>query len=843
MPTPLECINIKARAGRVNQTLVDELNAMAAEMRASGGTAEANAMADRLIRALEDRLQTRQVQTSLQFAAYNRITKHQADMQARPTSRRKQVGMEIFRSLLTRDPRGEFFSPDLPSIETLRNSIRADAHALWTDGLEALRTKNLGLSQEKALAEDVLRALYDPQASVSQVAKDAAEQWKNVDSYLVKRGKSVGFDIKERRDWRVPQTHDTLAVRYAAGKDVPLGDPRHRDAWKAAITPKLDRSKIISRATGLAMTDAELDRLLDEVFESISTNGMNALGNIRVGSGQRRPARMADRHSEERVLVFKDADSQIAYDKEFGSGGDYFSLMVGHIDRRASEIAAVTVLGPNPDLSIDLMYQRARAIDGVDPTAILNDYEELMGRKEAPWNPGFAAFNRGMRNVLVASQLGGAFLSALSDGAFVGMTAAFNGMNPLKVLGKQGARFMRGAFDAEDRLFAIRMGLVAEEAAGSALSAGRVMGEFDGAGATRKMADVVMRASLLSSWTQVGRHSFGLEMLGHLADNASKSFDALDEPLKRSLAQRGVNAADWDVARRAQMRTRNGVSFMDFTEIAKIDPTVASKIHATVLEEMEFAVPSSSVRTRSALKGGVMGSRIQTAGSLWGEVARNVAMYKSFPVTLMYTHMARAGITPRVLIGQDLTRIKGGYFGSMLFLTTVMGALSMQGKQFAAGKEPIDPFAQDDPQISLRFWGAAMVQGGGLGLFGDFLFNDHSRFGKTFTMSLIGPAAGLLDDSISLGQNLYGAAAGTLLDGDRPNVQRELANMLRNYTPGGNLWYARLALERELFDFIQESIDPEYADSFRQRARRANRDFHTPYWWKPGESRLNPLRD
>ncbi|MEE4109527.1 MAG: hypothetical protein V2I24_09280 [Halieaceae bacterium] len=841
MPTPLECIAIKARKGTVNQALVDELLDMAEQMRVGGAATDALIEADRLIRNLEDRLQTREIQTSLQFAAYNRITKYQADMEQRATSRRADRGQEIMRSIITRDPRAEFASSDLPNIETLRNVIRGRAHALFASGLENLRSKYLGLKQERVLAQDVLRALYDENAPVSQVAKDIAKQWQRVDNYLVRRAKAAGFDIKERRDWRVPQTHDTIAIRYAAGKNVPPGDPRHREAWKDAIRGKLDQSKIISRRTGQAVTDTELDELLDEVFENISTNGLNAIGNLRVGSGKRRPARLADRHSEERVLVFKDADSQISYDEQFGSGGDYFSLMVGHIDRRATEIAAVQTLGPNPDLTLDLMYQRARAIDnGRDPVAMMNDYKELMGRAESPWGPRFAGFSRAVRNVLVASQLGGAFISALSDTAFVSMTAHFNGMNAGKVFGRQVSRYIRGAFDKEDRLFAVRMGLVAEEAAGSAISAGRVVGEFTGAGVTRRMADFVMRSTLLSSWTQVGRHSFGLEMLGHLADQSGKAFDQLDEPLRRSLAMRGVNATDWDIARKAAPRERNGVKFMDFDSIAEVDFNVAAKIQATVLEEMEFAIPSSSVRTRSALKGGIFGSEITRSGTFWGEMMRNTGMYKSFPVTLMYTHMARAGVTPRTLIGQDLVKVKAGYLAPMIFMTTVLGAMSLNSKAWLAGKEPIDPFNPEDATQATKFWLAAMVQGGGLGLFGDFLFSDHSRFGKTFTQSVIGPAYSALDDVVRLAQN----AAVTGATGDGSNVGRELSRIVSNYTPGSNIWYARLVLEREVFDWLQETLDPEAQDSFRQKANRAQRDFGTPFWYAPGQhSGINPLRD
>lgn len=836
MPTPLECIQIKGRKGIVNQKLVDELMELADEARAAGATANSVAEADRLIRQLERRLKTRQVQTSLQFQAYHRITQYQERMyrsRRALLSRREVGGQELFRSLLTRDPRMEFVA-DIPNVETLRNTIRADAHALWAGGLENLRTKMLGLKQEKALSQDVLRALYDPQdPRISQVARDIAEEWKRVDQYLVRRAKAAGFDLVERRDWRMPQSHDTIAVRQAAGKGVDVNDvAAHRQAWKDYISPRLDRNAIISRATGEPVTDAELDTLLDDIFENIRTNGLNKLGDIRQGSGKRRPGRLADRHMEERVLVFKDADSQIEYERRFGNGDDYFSTMVGHVDKRATEVAMVEVLGPNPDETMDLMYQRARALDdGRDPLGLQNDYEEITGRQESPHNDTLAQSSRGLRNVLVSAQLGGAFLSALSDVSFGAITAVFNGMSPTRVLGKSLYRFAFGQHSAEERAFAVRMGLVAEEASGSALAAGRLVGEMIGPQSTRTLANVIMRGSLLSSWTQAGRHAFGLEMFAFLADNAGKTWDQLPANLRRSMGLRGIGEADWNVARSAAFTERRGTNFMDVRNIAKVDADVASKIHALVLEEMEFAVPSSTVRARAALKGGA-GGRLQQAGTIGGELWRNIGMYKNFPVTLMYTHLARVGFTPDM---SNMDRI--GYLASTVGLTTLLGAMALNSKNIAAGKEPVDPF-EAPAEDQIKFWTAAMLQGGGLGLFGDFLFADHSRFGKTFSQSLAGPAFGFADDVVKLGQNAVGELGGIagVPGAGEANFGREVARFVSNYTPGSNLWYARLAMEREVFDRLQRMLDPEANESFRQKANRAQRDFGTPYFWAPGET-------
>ena len=54
--------------------------------------------------------------------------------------------------------------------------------------------------------------------------------------------------------------------------------------------------------------------------------------------------------------------------------------------------------------------------------------------------------------------------------------------------------------------------------------------------------------------------------------------------------------------------------------------------------------------------------------------------------------------------------------------------------------------------------------------------------------------------------------------------------------PGRSLWYARLALERLIFDELERAIDPKAAKSFRLIEQRARRDFGATVlraagWW------------
>lgn len=830
---PFECYRQKVRAGRVTQKSLDEVTELRDLMQRAGNDPDQIAQAQRVLDAMKRKTEIRRIQTGLQFMAYRRAIDVMGQVKGsrRSVAGRQVAGMEAAMSMLSRDPRGEFIGH--ANVETLTNTIIGQAHSRFIGTLEALRRKGLGLvdsNDQKALSLDILKALYGD-TSVSKAAKAYADAWKATEKYLLMEAKRAGADIVERQDFRIPQRHDPASFRRAAGDSTRVED--HRAQWKQDILPALDRDAMLSRATGKPLTDDELDGLLDEMYDTVSSDGLNRFENAQVGrggaAGKTRPRRLADRHTMERFIVFRSAEAQMEYNKKYGGDYDLLSIMTSHIDRRAREAATMQVLGPDPDATIDLLSKRAKAIDNRDPTGLTGLYNELVGRLESPHSEAWASGGRAVRNVLTAAQLGGAFISALADVSFQAVTAGFNGMSFGRVFGSQMRQWVRGGYDTSDTVFAARLGLVAEEWSGSALAATRVMGELNGPRATRKMVDAVMRASLLASWTQSGRHAFGTEMLGHLGDQVGRTFDEMEPATRRALERRGLTADEWDAIRSVPLvmrdESRPQAKFMSVPDIiAAGHRNAAMKVMQMVQEEIEFATPSSSVRARANLKGSFGGGEGTQAGTIIGEITRMVGMYKSFPVTLAYTHLSR------MLFDPALGKMGRMRYGAKMFIsTTIMGAMAYNAKAILAGKEPIDPFDTDEWGRSVGFWGAAALQGGGLGLFGDFLLNDHSRFGKGFTMSALGPGASLADDVVKL---MQGAAPAAYEEDS--NYGRELNRFIRNYTPGGNLWYARLAFERVVMDELQGMMDPDANESWRAQINRAKRDFGQDYWWAPG---------
>ena len=52
--------------------------------------------------------------------------------------------------------------------------------------------------------------------------------------------------------------------------------------------------------------------------------------------------------------------------------------------------------------------------------------------------------------------------------------------------------------------------------------------------------------------------------------------------------------------------------------------------------------------------------------------------------------------------------------------------------------------------MGVRYWINAAIYGGGLGIFGDFLFADQNRYGGSMAKTMAGPVISFLDDLVRL---------------------------------------------------------------------------------------------
>lgn len=699
-----------------------------------------------------------------------------------------------------------------------------------TDATKELRAKGiLGQKVDFLLAEKValeMRGKDTGDAAAKRLAGVFAEAFEEARVEFNKQG----GDIKKRPDWGTPQFHDVIAILNGS-----KGPGTAKAEWKAFVTPLLDLEKM-RLPNGAPLTPGQLDVALNTIFRAFSTGkpavapwASKATANMRL---------------DHRFLVFKDADSWLTYNRRYGEK-DVFAGFVHHLDGLAREVALMRTLGPIPEAGFLALQNAVRETAGYNIRHgnfnrvqnwarkkgwRVNGPEGQAYRLQSAWDtvagnngniPGtLQQMSAAVRAMNTTTKLGGAALSSLADEGTMAMTAAWNGISMVGVMRRE----IQQLTSEEQRVWAMRAWIGWESWMRAGVATNRFADEAIGKGFYANAAEATMRASGLNALTDARRAAFGMEFLGALGDAASKPLAVirLENPkLARALEHYAISDKDWAAMRENGLVDFDGAKYVHPEALANSGhphaEDLVEKLMRMVLTETDFAVPTPGALERSMV---TMGTR---GGTGAGEVVRHLGQFKSFSITMATTHLSRA-------FNQAGLRGKANYLIPYVIVTTGAGAVALQAKAVAYGKTPLD-------MTRPSFWLAALAQGGGLGLFGDYLYQGlggQNRFGNSFATSLLGPTFGMFTDSMSLFSDTVG--------GDlAPKQVTDYA--LRHLVPGSSLWYTRLMLERAFTDQLKLlSDEPSARRTFAAKEAFASSQ-GSEFYWKPGHLLPNMMED
>lgn len=684
------------------------------------------------------------------------------------------------------------------NFEAKRDALIAQANAQMGEGLKKFEPTLFGGKGKDfdANAENLVKEIFGIRtgdAAMSALAKS----WGEVSEYLRVRFNKAGGDIPKLDGWGLPQKHDARRIREAGA-----------DAWRDFVRDRLDWEKMVDFETGLPMTPVKREAFLADVYETITTNGLNKLNPETVKSGR---GMLANAHREHRVLAFKDADAWMEYCREFG-GNNPVNAMIDHIQRMAADISEIELFGPNPEQMREIILNYARRENvyaskeaGIGVERFKNLWDEMTGAVNGGEDGFIARLGSFTRGWLAASQLGGAFLSSMTDPATAAVVAAFNGMGVHKYLG----RFAKMIFSSNDRSAAVRLGLIADGMSRVMQQSYRYTGERFDATLGQRLNRAVMRASFLDAWTKANQFAFQMELSAALAKEAGKDPSRIKGGIGAMLRRYGLTNDEWARIGQIGVTDVDGQRFLSLAEVYRNDVRLGEKLQNMFLSERDAAVIGSNLRTAAVMHQGTK------AGTWQGQVMRTIFMYKSFPLTFMMTHFRRAMM-------QETVGGRVGYALSMFMTMTAFGYVAMSAKDMARGKEPLP--------LSSRSLLRAAAQGGGAGILGDFLFSDANRFGNGFGTTLGGPVLGFADDIVRLTLGNVQEAA----KGEKTDFLPEVVELLGRYVPGSSIWYSRLAFERIFLNQMQKITDPDAEQYFRRLERRARKEYGQEYWWRPG---------
>ena len=695
------------------------------------------------------------------------------------------------------------------SVTQRTGTIVGTAHSMFHEGLYHFRRGAVGGDKTRWNAAQLNNVLREARGEDTgdAAAKGFAKSWNEVSEWLRRRFNAAGGAIGKLDNWGLPQSHNAVALRQAG-----------RAPWKAFIAQRLDLARMKNGLTGKPIDPRELDGILDAIFDSITTGG-----DIDIEPSMRAAGKgaLAGRRGEHRFLIFKDADGWLEYNREFGDG-DIFQSMMRHISGMAKDIAAMEVLGPNPAGTVEWLKQAVRkdmATRGLSPDkagpkvdAIDTLWKSIRGDLDTPVNETMAKAFGTARAVVSASALTGAALTSVTD-IGTGMVArAFAGI-PASGTVKQ---VIKAATPAE-RNEAVAAGLILDSALNTFHQHARYSGLTGGHELAQYAVDRVLTVSGLLPFTQAGKHAFGLAFMSEAARLAGRGWKEMPDRFRATFARHGITGRDWDLIRKAGLHEKyDGSQILRPNEIRqKVNDQLADKYLAMIQAETEYAVPTGGHRARRALLGQTQ------AGTWWGETGRNFMQFKSFPIAFLFLHGGRM-----MREWQAGNRMSAAAYGAGIFLsTTMLGALALQLKQVAAGKDPRD-------MGETRFWRAAFAQGGALGIYGDFFYADVNRFGGGWGETIAGPLVSRAEDAYGLLQSGFTALA----QGERSKFGRQLTRFVRYNVPGANMWYWQMGWNRVLIDQAQWWADPEANEAFKRQQRTILKDTGQEFWWQPGSA-------
>lgn len=711
------------------------------------------------------------------------------------------------------------------SAESSARGIMGATMGKLVDTWEAIKPGMLGMLANKEAEGLFMRALHGDTRGIRPEIVKAAKGWLDTTEALRQRYNAAGGTVGKLDNWGMPHAwSQDIAVKVG------------RDRFVADMLRWVDRRRYVHE-DGSAFNDAEMSTFLGEAWITIATNGANKPVTT---SGAPGGAIKANRGSHARQIHLRDGDAALEALRTY-SGRNVFEAMVSHTNRLARDIALIETFGPNADLAIQHQVDKiAQSRSRSDPggSAALEQkarhlahlYNFVAGNVPPPANRRLANAAAAVRAWLTGAKLGSAVVTSIADEGTLHLTARVNNLPAFQTFLNEVRAF--NPLDRAEKRLAQRSGLMLHTMADEVNRFGE---ETLGSHIPTKIASMVMRGSGLNAVTEARRRAFSVTMMDAIGEVTRHVDDVskLDPDDWQILRSKGITNEEWQVWRAARpdqwrgndtVLTPESIYAIPDAEIARIAPGMApsvvreraaTKLLGVVLEEQDIAVIEPGARERVLTQAGT------ERGTWKGEIVRSFFQFKTFPISMIMRHWQRG-------MGMySTTKGKAGYIGTLLAAQTVLGAVAMEVNDMLTGKDPrsLNPMNERGG----RNWLAAVLKGGSLGLYGDFLFTDTTAYGRSLLGALAGPVAGIIEDVDDL-------TRGNIMQsmrGEETDLGAEFAKFARSYTPGSSLWYSKAALDRLVFHQMQEYFSPGYLNRMKAKARK---DYDTSYWWEPGAS-------
>ena len=699
--------------------------------------------------------------------------------------------------------------------EKLRQNNLVEFFATATEDIDRRVSRTIWQIGEGKKVTETVKEIID----LAKIMSDFSES-------VRKKLNNLGANIDKLPGWIVRQTHDPMQIRNAADvlklkdnknvADYTGGVDRNFNAWKEYIKPKLAERTFDG-------TDNK-DEFLAFVWNSlVKNNHVLAEGSSGVFGSKDVTTKLAAK----RVLHFNTSDDWFDYNSKFGSGNLRESFFFG-LNNAGRNIGMITTLGTKPKQNFQLIkssiakqltkQNKLKYIDEIGKNERKYDYQfaEIDGSVNTIGNFSAAKWSAITRSILSMAKLGGAVVSAMADIHLYAKELSYQGRTYLGGIAEAMGNLAKIKNTAKKREIAEQLGFMADNLIYD-LAARYSVGDNLSRNFT-KIQRTFFKLNLLNWWTNTLKEGAMLGMSNFVAKQRNTPFANLESQFKRLISHFGIDEKLWNTIRKLDVeKADDGKEFFSVRNIDNLSKeqildlmnlkkaterqidlyrdTLKAKVSGMFLDRSSYAVIEPDARTRAFMKQGLM------AGTGMGEAVRFFFQFKAFPMAIL-----------QKAFGREMSFIKEGQYAKGLFgmANLVVGAgifgyIAMTAKDLLKGRSPKDPDKLD------TFY-AAMLQGGGLGIYGDFLFSK-TRTGAEIMATAAGPFATEAFNAVQAIK--YG------IRGEKDPALRQAYKSVVGNTPFLNLFYLKTAFDYAIGYQIMETLSPGY---LREMERKMKKD-------------------
>jgi len=330
----------------------------------------------------------------------------------------------------------------------------------------------------------------------------------------------------------------------------------------------------------------------------------------------------------------------------------------------------------------------------------------------------------------------------------------------------------------------------------------------------------------LNGWVAGLKSSMALGLSRFYGIKADMKFSSLELRERNFLTLYGIDEGKWDMLRSIKTIAVDDKRYLTAEAALDIPDSVVNKYVGRKLSARELrnfkndleltwrnvlndqgthGTPEPDSQIRSITNMGTI------KGTKMGEANRFVMQYKNFAVSL-YKKILRREMDS---YGPDESKLIGAtMIAATLMLGTIFGYIVIATKDVLSGRSPRDP-----KKLSVLM--QSFVQGGGGGIYGDFLMSEiQNQYGNGILETAAGPTASDIKKFIDMVRTMN----------EPKKAGKKFLELAEGHTPFINLYYTKAAYDYLIGYQIKEYLDPGF---FKRMKERNEKNRGQTYYFKP----------